>query len=203
MGFDKNVFVNCPFDPDYKDILRPVLFCILYLGYEPRIALERADSAESRIDKIVELISESRFGIHDLSRLKAKKKGEFFRLNMPFELGIDYGCRIFKGEQWRTKKILVLEAESYRFQAAISDLSGSDIGVHKNEPVKASAEVRNWLAQDLGNETPGPAAVWARFNEFMADNYEALTERGYSSDDISDQPIGELIGCMRDWVRTS
>ena len=200
MPFDKNVFVNCPFDSDYVDILRPILFCILYLGFEPRIALERADSGENRIDKIVELIDDSRLGLHDLSRLKAEKKGEYFRLNMPFELGIDYGCRLFKGEPWRQKRLLILEAESHRFQAAISDLSGSDIAVHKNEPVKACREVRNWLAQELGNETQGPAAVWARFNEFMADNYETLTARGYSDEDVSQQPIGELIGCMRDWV---
>jgi hypothetical protein len=170
------------------------------LGFEPRIALERADSAESRIDKIVELITESKFGIHDLSRLKSKKKGEYFRLNMPFELGIDYGCRLFKGPPWDDKKILILEAERYRFQAAISDLSGSDIGVHKNEPFVACAEVRNWLAQVLGNATPGPTAIWSRFTDFMADNYDKLSGRGYSDADIVAQPTGELIACMREWV---
>ena len=181
-------------------MLRPILFCILDLGFEPRIALERADSAENRIDKIVELIKDSRFGIHDLSRLKAKKKGEFFRLNMPFELGIDYGCRVYMDAPWTTKKILILEAESHRFKAAISDLSGSDIGVHKNEPVVACREVRNWLAQSLGNDVPGPTAVWARFTEFMADNYERLTSRGYSAEDVAEQPIGELLNCMREWI---
>jgi hypothetical protein len=200
VAFETNVFINCPFDADYIDILRPILFCVLSLGFEPRLAIERADSAENRIDKIVELIVESRFGIHDLSRLKAKQKGEYFRLNMPFELGIDYGCRKFKGSPWDSKKILVLEAERYRFQAAISDLSGSDISVHKNEPVVASDEVRNWLAQDLDNATPGPAAIWARFNEFMADNYDSLTARGYSTRDITNQPIRELISCMKEWL---
>jgi hypothetical protein len=200
LPFETNVFVNCPFDSGYTDILRPILFCVLALGFEPRIALERADSAETRITKIVELILESKFGIHDLSRLRATRKGEYFRLNMPFELGIDYGCRAFKGEPWSSKKLLILEAERYRFQAAISDLSGSDIAVHKNDPLSASNEVRNWLAQELGNATPGPAAIWARFNEFMADNYDALTARGYSQVDIVNQPIGELIVCMRDWL---
>ena len=200
MAFEANVFVNCPFDSSYVDILRPILFCILALGFEPRIASERADSGESRIDKIVELIAESKFGIHDLSRLKATKKGEYFRLNMPFELGIDYGCRAFKGPPWDAKKILILESERYRFQAAISDLSGSDIAVHKDEPVVACGEVRNWLAQGLGNSVPGPAAIWARFNDFTADNFDLLTARGYSPADIEAQPTGELIDCMRDWL---
>jgi len=107
MPFETNVFVNCPFDDEYVELLRPMLFCILYMGFEPRIASERADSGENRIDKIVAMIQESRYGLHDLSRLKAQKKGEFFRLNMPFELGIDYGCRAFKGEHWATKRILI------------------------------------------------------------------------------------------------
>jgi hypothetical protein len=200
VAFETNVFINCPFDGDYIDILRPILFCVLDLGFEPRIALERANSAEARIDKIVELINESRFGIHDISRLISKKKGEFFRLNMPFELGIDYGCRKFRGPPWNSKRILVLEAERYRFQAAISDLSGSDIAMHKNEPVIACTEVRNWLAQELESTILGPTAIWARFNEFMADNYDALTERGYSDKDIAEQPISELIRCMKEWI---
>lgn len=202
MAFDTNVFINCPFDAEYTDILRAVLFSVLYLGFEPRIALERSDSAENRIDKIVELINESKYGIHDLSRLKAKKKGEFFRLNMPFELGVDYGCRAFKGGHWNTKRILILESESHRFKAAISDLSGSDIGVHKDEPVIACREVRNWLVQEVTG-APGPTAVWARFTDFMADNYIALSDRGYSSDDIAEQPIGELINDMRKWIAGS
>ena len=200
MPFDTNVFINCPFDADYIDILRPILFCVLALGFEPRIAFERANSAEARIDKIVELINESKFGVHDISRLMAKRKGEYFRLNMPFELGIDYGCRKFKGPPWDSKKILILEAEKYRYQAAISDLSGSDIAMHKNEPVIACTEVRNWLARELGNTTPGPTAVWARFNDFMAWNYDSLTARGYSDKDIADQPIDELIRCMKEWI---
>lgn len=201
MEFDRNVFINCPLDADYVNILRPILFCVLALKFEPRLALERADSAETRIEKIVGLIADSKFGIHDLSRLKASRRGEFFRLNMPFELGIDYGCRRFKGKPWDTKRILILEAERYRFQIAISDLSGSDIAVHNNDPIIASNEVRNWLAQGLGTAIPGPAAVFNKFTDFTADNYDRLKGRGYSDADIASQPISEVIECMRDWLK--
>ena len=200
MAFETNVFINCPFDDDYINTLRPILFCTLDLGFNPRIALERADSGENRVDKIAGLIRDSRFGIHDLSRLKAKKVGEFFRLNMPFELGMDYAAKKFMGNPHDTKKILILEAERYRYQAALSDLSGSDIGVHKSDPATACGVVRNWLAEELGNTTPGPTAIWGRFNEFMADNNDTLEARGYSKKDIQDQPIGELITCMREWI---
>jgi hypothetical protein len=54
--FEKNVFINCPFDSDYYPLLRPLLFTIVYLGFNPKIALERSDSGEQRIDKICELL---------------------------------------------------------------------------------------------------------------------------------------------------
>jgi hypothetical protein len=161
MPFEKNVFVNCPFDDAYLPLLKPLLFCILDLGFEPRIALERLDSGESRIEKIIELIEESKFAIHDLSRLRAEKAGDFFRLNMPFELGLDVGCRRFRGGQWAQKRCLILEAERYRYQAALSDLSNSDIAVHGNEPVTLVGEVRNWLNSQTNLHAPGPSQIWA------------------------------------------
>lgn len=81
--FSKNVFVNCPFDKDYLSLLRPLLFTVVYLGFKPRIALESKNSGAPRIEKIVAQIRESMYAIHDLSRIQARKKGEFFRLNMP------------------------------------------------------------------------------------------------------------------------
>jgi len=200
MPFEKSVFINCPFDDSYVELLRPILFCVLDLGLEPRIALERFDSAETRIEKIVELIVASRYAIHDLSRLKSTKKNEFYRLNMPFELGVDYGCLRFKGEPWSRKRILILEKENFRYQAALSDLSGSDIAVHKDDAATASKVVRNWLSQDLGNTTPGPSAIWSRFVDCMADNFDALSARGYSVADIESQPVSELLGEMRAWI---
>jgi hypothetical protein len=143
VGFNESVFVNCPFDEDYLPLLRPLLFTIIYLGFKPRIALEELDSGVPRIQKIIRLITSSKYAIHDLSRLKALEAGEYYRLNMPFELGIDVGCRLFgKGER-RQKRCLVLEAERYRYQAAISDLSNSDIAVHGGVPKTIVTEVRN------------------------------------------------------------
>jgi len=91
--FEKNVFINCPFDDKYLELLHPLSFTLIYLDFNPRIALESFDSGHQRIDKICKLIEESKFSIHDLSRLQSQKKNEYFRLNMPFELGIDYGVR--------------------------------------------------------------------------------------------------------------
>lgn len=200
MNFDKNVFINCPFDEKYLELLRPLLFTVIYLGFTPRIAFERIDSGRPRIERIISLIEESHYAIHDLSRIRASRKGEYFRLNMPFELGVDIGCRLFKSGRWNDKRCLILEAERYRFQKAISDLSNSDIGVHNNQPEEVISEVRNWLNNEAGLRAPGPSEIWTIFLKFMADNYDELKSRGFSDRDINRLHGNELIACIHGWV---
>ena len=201
MAFDRNVFVNCPFDEAYLPLLRPILFVTLYLGLTPRIALENLDSGRPRIEKIIALIEQSKYAVHDLSRMQAERAGEYYRLNMPFELGLDVGCRLFKAGRSSEKRCLILEAERYRYQAALSDMSNSDIAAHGNDPVQAAREVRNWLRNEAGLHAPGPALIWDRFNEFMADNYDQLKADGHSDRDIERLSVAELIGRMQAWVQ--
>lgn len=151
--FENNVFINCPFDDDYRQLLLSVIFTIKYLGYTPRLSLESSDASVTRIDKIVGLIIESKFGIHDLSRIVSTTGNEHYRMNMPFELGIDYGGKKFKDEIWSTKKILILER--YRYQKALSDLSGSDIKNHDDEPIKIIRVIRDWFAVTTGKRNDG------------------------------------------------
>lgn len=202
MAFTRNVFVNCPFDRQYLPLLHPLLFTIVFLGLKPRIALETLDSGKPRINKIIALIKTSKYAIHDLSRLRAEKKGEYFRLNTPFELGLDVGCRQFGGRPLSTKRCLILEARRYRFQAAISDLSNSDIAAHANRPRQVVAAVRDWLNGQAGLSAPGPSQIWGRFNDFMADAFDQLKAQGFSAADIERLPVGELIKRMQRWVRS-
>lgn len=115
--FGRNVFVNCPFDQEYEPILQAILFCLVRLGLQPRIATERSDAGEPRVEKIMELIGSSRYSIHDLSRCQAREVGEHYRLNMPFELGVDFGCRHYGGAPFSEKATLILEEQPYRYQA--------------------------------------------------------------------------------------
>ena len=72
------------------------------------------------MEKILELVASSKYSIHDLSRCQAREACEYYRLNMPFELGLDFGCRRFGAGRLARKVILVLEEERFRYQAAIS-----------------------------------------------------------------------------------
>ena len=71
----------------------------------------------------------------------------------------------------------MLEAERYRYQAALSDLSNSDIAVHNNEPREVVSQVRNWLNNEAGLHAPGPSHVWGEFLDFKTDNFEMLKQR--------------------------
>lgn len=198
--FDRNVFINCPFDDEYAPTLRAILFCVVIMRLEPRIATERSDSGEARLDKIIGLIEQSRWSIHDLSRCEAREKGEMYRLNMPFELGIDWGCRQYFGSGREQKRFLILEERPHRFQAALSDISGCDIEVHAGNYQKALVKVRNWLRQQTQEQADGPQKMLGEYEDFQGWEYERKLEQGYSEHDIRSSPTFERLESMREWV---
>ena len=199
-SFDESVFVNCPFDEDYDPILQAILFCVIYVGLTPRISRESNDSAETRVDKITGLIEACRFSIHDLSRCEAKKKGERFRLNMPFELGIDWACRRYFGSGRDQKRFLILEEKAYRYQAVLSDISGSDIQYHAGNFQQAVRKVRNWLVSEAGIAAEGASRILARYADFQGWYFEKQLIAGFSEDDIKDYDTGELMSAMTEWM---
>ena len=91
--FERQVFINCPFDAGYRPLLQALLFTLLDAGMEPRIALESADSGQTRVQKLYQLIRDCGLSIHDISRMEPLAAGELPRFNLPFELGLDLGCR--------------------------------------------------------------------------------------------------------------
>lgn len=193
------VFINCPFDKDYAPLLQAILFCIVYLGFSPRLASESSDSAENRLTKIEGLIAESKYSIHDLSRSQAANAGDLFRLNMPFELGFDYGHRQFT-RNGRHKKILILDEKPHRYRAALSDLSGCDIAFHDGDYQKAVREVRNWLVNEAGARRDGAGRILGKYSDFQEWHYELQLSEGFSEDDIQNYPTKELLAAMLEWV---
>ena len=53
---DRDVFVNCPFDADYKLLFNAAVFTIIRSGFVARCALETDNSADNRFDKICKII---------------------------------------------------------------------------------------------------------------------------------------------------
>ncbi len=202
--FSRSVFVNCPFDSEYVPLLRPLLFTIIYIGFVPRIASERSDSGENRIDKICALIRGCQYSVHDLSRLRASQVGEFSRMNMPFELGIEYGSRRFGSQSLTRKKCLVLEKDQHEFQKSISDLAGIDIKHHSNEPSEVVRAIRNWFVETVGlRDVPSANRIWYGFTDFASDFYDTRVADGYSDEDLNMMPVPEYIDFIQRWVEST
>ena len=184
--YEENVFINCPFDKAYSELLRPLIFTIVILGFSPRIATETSDSGVLRLDKIKRLISESQYSIHDLSRVKSDKRKEYYRLNMPFELGLDFGCKGYSIEEKHGKKAcLILGNIEYDYMKALSDINGIDIKYHHQDQKKIIKSVRNWFIENTSLDagaTMSHPRIFSRFIEFNTIFYEkALAEIGRAS----------------------
>ena len=167
--YAKSVFVNCPFDEEYGPTMEAIVFAVFDCGFVARSALEIDDAGESRIEKIVRIIGESKFGIHDISRTELSESS-LPRFNMPLELGLFLGARKFGEARQRRKVCLVLDREKYRYQEYISDIAGQDIRAHRGDPGTAIGVVRDWLktASRSNVRIPGGRTIARRYEDFRA-----------------------------------
>lgn len=196
----KAVFINCPFDDGFRPIFRAMVFAIISSGYYPRCALDATDGAEIRVSKIAQMIGECDWGIHDLSRVEVDASG-VPRFNMPLELGLHLGARLFGTGRHRRKRALILEARSHRYDAALSDISGQDIEVHSNDPNEAIRCVRNWLSEHRApNEPPlpGPTAMLADYRSFQAEVGVLLAARRL--DPLDELTHSDFLFAIRYWI---
>lgn len=212
--FNQSVFLNCPFDDAYQPLLQASLFCVSRLGLVPRIAPENADNANPRIDRILHLILSSKYGIHDISRCSFSRKdlpgwgngrlkGKVFaRLNMPFELGVDYGLKCSGDEQLSSKSILVLEENAYDSKQSLSDLAGWDIKSHEGDFLEIIRRVSDWL-KSVGENIPdlGPQQIADDYTDFQEWSYEKQLAAGYSDEDIKKYPTERVLQNILEWIK--
>lgn len=171
MAYKNSVFLNVPFDRKYNRLLEAAVFAIYDCGFVPRCAREDEDSSDVRVEKIYELISESKYGIHDISRVTLDSKNCLPRFNMPLELGLWLGAKRFGNKNHRSKRALVLDKVNYRFQVFCSDIAGQDIRDHQNDADKIIHRIRNWLRNSPDYKDvafPGPEKMINRYSQFRA-----------------------------------
>ena len=165
--YNRSVFVNCPFDEQYKPLLHATLFAIHDCGFVARIATEDVGGREARLAKICRLITQSRWSIHDLSRVQASGRTKLPRFNMPFECGLAYGAMTFGPQGQARRDMLVMTAVPFQDKATLSDLSGIDPSYHENSIPKLIAAVRRFLAaKSQAGTVRGAAAISRRLLNF-------------------------------------
>lgn len=97
----------------------------------------------------MDIISECKYSIHDLSHTELDVATGLPRFNMPFELGLDFGCKRFGNSNQNGKISLVLDIEEHRYEAFISDVKGQDITARGNTVLEVIEVVRDWLRNEL------------------------------------------------------
>ena len=198
--FDQSVFINCPFDERYSPLLEAMAFCLVNLGFSPRLANERLEAGENRLDKIVNMIKGSMYSIHDLSRCKSERADEFFRMNMPFEFGVDLGLRLSGRDTWATKKFLIFEEHPYDLKRAISDIAGQDVAFHRSEFERVIENVRHFFRVEANYDAPGPSRLISEYATFQGWLVEKKVHEGHSLKETMRLPSREKIDEMRSWV---
>lgn len=182
-SYDNNVFVNCPFDDAYKTMFQALVFTIYKCSFHPRCSLEVDDASENRYEKIIRIVRECRFGIHDISRTELNSE-ELPRFNMPLELGIFLGAKKLGGRDHRNKQCLVLDKEPYRYQKFISDIAGQDIKSHGGSVRELVIAVRNWLASYNAGLESG-SIMWDQYNEFQQELPDLCKESKLVHDELT------------------
>ena len=184
---------------NFWPLFEAIVFTTIDAGFVPRCALEEPDSGEVRVRRIQRIISSSRYSIHDISRVELSPK--FPRFNMPFELGLDLGCRRFGGAPSKRKRCLILDTEQYRYQEFLSDIAGQDIKAHNDSPNEVVKLVRDWLkAVSKRISVPGPQRIRQHFADFSA----VLPEFCDKLDlDRSDIQFAEYVTMAEEWLKSA
>lgn len=170
--YGNSVFINCPFDADYRPIFDALVFAVFDCGFVARCSLEIAGSGGVRIDNIAALVRECKFGIHDVSRTELDRGSGLPRFNMPLELGLFLGAMKLGTPKQREKDCLILDKDRYRYQRFISDIAGQDIEAHHGNVQTAIRRVRDWLnaAPETSNVSlPGGYKMAERYEEFAGE----------------------------------
>lgn len=159
-----NVFINCPFDDDYKPCFEALIFTVTASGYRARCALEENDAGDIRFDKLCRLVGDSDKSVHDLSRVQLGVTG-LPRFNMPFEYGLFQGAKRFGGKRQKGKTALAMVEKMHSLPVYMSDVAGTDPECHEGKPSEVIRAVRRYLHR-RPDETPLPGAG------FMSDEFD-------------------------------
>jgi hypothetical protein len=136
----ESVFLNIPYDGAFEELYLAYIVGLTQLGL--RIYAALAVPSQGRLQTIIQLIEQSEFSIHDLSRVEISHGVP--RFNMPVELGLAlYRSHATKGKH----RVFIFESKPYRAQRSTSDVNGIDPQIHKGTPKGLMSALRNMFRQ--------------------------------------------------------
>lgn len=198
-AYSRQVFLNCPFDDDYRPIYEAIIFTVIHCGFVLRCARERDDGGETRISKITEIIRSSQFGIHDVSRVELDGATSLPRFNMPLELGLFLGAKYYSDEpKQKKKRCLILDTEPYRYQKFISDIAGQDIQAHQGKFKRALKLTRDWLATVSRRPLPGHLETERLYHAFREELPAILHKFALAEDEVQ---FVDYVNVAMEWLK--
>lgn len=191
--YTQSVFLNCPFDDDYSELFNAILFTVHRCGFILRCSKEYDDTSKIRIHNIIKLIEESKYSIHDISRVGLDAHNDLPRFNMPLELGIFIGAINFGQKKHKEKEFLIIESDQFRFKEFISDISGQDIKAHNNEPEKVIKCVRDWLSKRTNEIIPSASVITQEFEDFKRQLPDLCSSVKWVESELTFQEYSSLV----------
>ncbi len=196
----RDVFINCPFDDEYRPLFNAAVFTAAACGFTPRCALEVDNAGQARFEKIIDLIGACPFGVHDLSRTDLSSSGALPRFNMPLELGLFLGAMRFGNARQRGKRAVIMDTERSRYRDFISDLAGHDIKAHRGMPDGVIRCLRDFLATNTPLRTPGVDQIRQWLNQFERELPTSLSSLSTEPNEIT---FVERRRIIHDWLRVA
>ena len=201
--YAESVFINCPFDKDYEPLFYAVVFAIRDLKLKPRSAKHVDDGGQPRINKILDLIEGCKFSIHDISRTELDPIHGLPRFNVPFELGLDLGCKRYGAPLHKDKTLLILDLERNRYRTFISDIAGQDIANHNGSVEAIIPIVRDWLRLYLNPttvKTQSGRIIYRRYKQFQVELPAYCDKLRWDLDNLS---FADFSWAAYDWIKNN
>jgi hypothetical protein len=170
----QSVFLNIPYDRQFRSLYLAYIAGLVHLGFVPRVTLGLSGGAR-RLDKILAEIQGCRYSIHDLSRVGVDRHPPFAtpRFNMPFELGLAVAWEKANPEKhtW-----FVFEERAYRVQKSLSDLNGTDPHIHDGQVGGVMRELAN--AFQRTENRPSVPEMMRTFRTLSRRSQEIIADAG-------------------------
>jgi hypothetical protein len=183
---DRSVFLNIPYDSGFENLFLAYIAGISAFGFTPRATLE-IPFGQRRLDRILKLIRESRYYIHDLSRVQLDRRAPRTpRFNMPFELGLTVALANARNSNhsW-----IVCETVPHRIKKSLSDLDGTDAYVRGGTIKGVFRELGNAF---VGSARQPSATEMSQIYRLLRARFQSILKRAGAKDAYNARVFKEL-----------
>ena len=186
-----SVFLNVPYDAGFENLLLACIAATSAFAFTARATLE-IPFGQRRLDRILTLIQQSQYSIHDLSRVQLDRKAPRTpRFNMPFELGLTVALEktTHSAHAW-----VLCESIRRRINKSLSDLDGTDAYIHDGTIGGVFREISNAF---VGSSRQPTVTEMMQIYRVLRAQYRSILRRAGAKDAFNARVFKELVVLAR------